>query len=378
MVYLKDPFITLRVMFLNFNKYKIVKCCDFSFIIFYSLVFCLQIYYLISYFSANPLIRYATTILLVLWGIVGAILSVTLEKQILEATAFLDEMCWPLNMVRKEAQTKLERSCRIINIYITCSLLLILITVVFNMLCFSSQRDFFINIQIFEEYFGELSHVFNGLYFTGFPYLCYHGARLCYVFVYAILQIQLQFSLIEEYLLQVYEIDCLKSWRYLRDTRYQQEMGKSLRLCITHHNALKKFVKMINDMSLICMPFCLVLGVLILISCLAFVINFGDTLTIFVKLRILIFVVSCLCVLSVFCWSGQQLTDVSSYIFLTLARAPWYYWRLENIKILLTFSTNCTKNDSIVLAGIRLEYMLFVSMLRISCSYALVLFNLRK
>nr|XP_015834084.1 PREDICTED: uncharacterized protein LOC107397674 [Tribolium castaneum] len=132
------------------------------------------------------------------------------------------------------------------------------------------------------------------------------------------------------------------------------------------------------NLAFIGMPFFLVFGVLLLISCFTFIINFADTTTNTVKVQAFMFVVTALCNTVLFCWNGQQLIDVTNSIFLTLGGAPWYHWNVENIKILLMFITNCTKNDSIVLAGICLDYKMFVSVFRISVSYALVLFNLRK
>nr|XP_015834060.1 PREDICTED: uncharacterized protein LOC107397670 [Tribolium castaneum] len=135
---------------------------------------------------------------------------------------------------------------------------------------------------------------------------------------------------------------------------------------------------MVVDLAVIGMPFFLVLGVLLLISCFTFIINFADTMSNILKIRIFMFVSSSVCNSILLCWIGQQLIDVTSDIFFTLGGAPWYNWNLDNIKLLLIFIMNCTKNESIVLAGIRADFQLFVSLLRVSASYALVLLKLRK
>ncbi|XP_044272086.1 uncharacterized protein LOC123015997 [Tribolium madens] len=135
---------------------------------------------------------------------------------------------------------------------------------------------------------------------------------------------------------------------------------------------------MIVNLTLTGMPFFLLLGVLFLISCLGFIINFADTMTNILKIRIFMTVITAIYMTILFCWTGQQLIDVSNNLFFSLIGAPWYYWNLKNIKILLILIINCTKNDNIVLAGICVDYKLLVVILRISVSYALVLFKLRK
>ncbi|XP_044271106.1 uncharacterized protein LOC123015443 [Tribolium madens] len=135
---------------------------------------------------------------------------------------------------------------------------------------------------------------------------------------------------------------------------------------------------MILNLTLIAMPFFLLLGVFLLISCFAFIINFTDTMSNILKIRILMLVACTLCISILLCWIGQQLIDVTNDIFLTLVGAPWYFWNINNIKILLMFIMNCIKNENIVLAGICVDYKLIVTVLRISASYALVLIKLRK
>ncbi|EFA01408.1 odorant receptor 223 [Tribolium castaneum] len=372
----KDPFIMLRRIFIDVNSYKITKLCDFTVITFHSLVLCLQLYYMIRHFDVNLSIKYGPITAFFLFMTVSAVLSGALSQDIFRAVAFFEKISWSLDVIRKEARIKLERKCQVINTCISCILLFSSTTMVINLPFCENQRYFFISNQVFEEYFGKWSVLLNVFYYSGVPYLGYHSVKPCFVFVYAILEIQLQFSLIEEYLLQTYETDYLESGEHLEDTQYQREIGEALRRCITHHVQLKKLIDMMVDIVLMYMPFFLVLGVFLLITCFAFIINFADTTTNTVKVQAFMFVVTALCNTVLFCWNGQQLIDVTNSIFLTLGGAPWYHWNVENIKILLMFITNCTKNDSIVLAGICLDYKMFV--FRISVSYALVLFNLRK
>ncbi|XP_044255478.1 uncharacterized protein LOC123005684 [Tribolium madens] len=374
-----DPFIILRkIFFNNCINYKITKFSNVLLIIIYSLVYCLQIYYMYKNFSINLLIKYGPITIFFLQIIVTAVFCVAMDKEMFEILTFFQKTCWPLNIIKKGVQIKLERKCQVISICLSCILILNIMTVIFNYPNFGTQRDFFICFIIFEEYFGEWSYIPCYFYFVGFLFLYFLFLKVCYIFVYGILEVQLQFLLIKEYLLEIYEFDHLKSWKYLQDVQYQQEMGKILRQCITHHNDLKKLVKIIMNVALKAMPFFLLFGVLLLISCFALIINFADTMSNIIKIRHLMFAINTFILSFLLCWIGQQLVDVTSNVFFTLAGAPWYYWNLKNIKILLTFMTNCTKNESINLAGICLDYNMFVSVLRISISYALVLYNLHK
>nr|XP_015834087.1 PREDICTED: uncharacterized protein LOC107397676 [Tribolium castaneum] len=287
-----------------------------------------------------------------------------MENDILEIVTFLDKICWSFNMVRKDAQMKLKRKCQVINMCILFVLLLLLSTLTINAPCFGSQREVFIFIQIFEEYFGEWSFIPYYFYFTAFPFLYYNFLKLWMSFVYMVLEAQLQFILVEEFLFETNQVNRLKGWKYLHDTGYQKKIEKSLRLCIIHHNALKKYVRMTLNVTLKAMPFFLILGILLLISMFAFLINFADTITTMsniLKMRIIMTVTVTMCIAALLCWLGQQLIDTTSDIFASLVGAPWYFWNLGNIRILLMFLTNCTKNESVVLAGICVDYKLLVS-----------------
>ncbi|XP_015834108.1 uncharacterized protein LOC107397684 isoform X2 [Tribolium castaneum] len=368
---LDDPFITLRKMvFIEAKNCKIARFCDVLLIVLYSLAQCLHLYYMCQNFNLNLLIRYGPILISCLLVIVTAVISVGLDKEIFEVYTVCWKISWPLNFLRKDAQTKLRRKCQIINRGILCSALLFLTTVISTFPCFGSVRDFFICVEVYEKYFGEWSFIPYYFYFAAAPFLYYHFFRVCYVFAYAFLHAQLQYFLIEEYLLETYQTNDLKGWKYLQDTRYQQEIGKSLLLCITHHIALKKYVKISQNLVLIGMPFFLVLGVLLLINSFGFITNFGDTMSNILKIRILIFVACGVSITIVMCWIGQQLIDVTSEIFVTLGGAPWYFWNRDNNNILLMFLTNCTKNESFILAGI--------CIVRLTVSYTLVLYNLRE
>nr|XP_015834090.1 PREDICTED: uncharacterized protein LOC107397679 [Tribolium castaneum] len=236
----RDPFIMLRRIFIDINSYKITKLCDFFVVTFHSLVLCLQLYYTIRNFDVNFLSRYGQTTVIFLFMTVSAFLSGVLEKDIYRILTFSKTFLWSLDVIGKDARMKLERKCQMINMCITCLLLFLSTALVINMPFLGNPRQFFISIHVFEEYFGEWSSLLNVLYFASMPYLAYHATKPCFLFVYATLHMQLQFSLIEEYLFQVYEIDYLKSWKYLQDVRYQREIGNALRRCIIHHIALKK------------------------------------------------------------------------------------------------------------------------------------------
>ncbi|EFA12944.1 odorant receptor 244 [Tribolium castaneum] len=373
-----DPFIVLRTLLFINVSYKVTIFWSIFIIIFYTIEICLEIYYMLTNFNINLLIRYGPITTFFLLMIVTAVLPVILGKEIFEVLAFQCNTRWPLNMIRKDAQTRLKRKCQTINGCLLCILVILLSALGVNIPYFGTQRELLICVRVFEEYFGEWAFIPYYLYLAGFPFLYYHFLRISFGFAYVFLEAQLQFFLIEEYLFETYQTDHEKHWKYLQDTRYQQQIGKSLRDCIAHHNDLTKLVKMSVNVTVTAMPIFLLIGIILYISSFAFIINFADTMTNILKIRVFLFLASTMSITILFCWTGQQLINVTSNIFFTLSGAPWYYWNLENVKILLTFLTNCTKNESIVLAGIRLDYRMFVSMCRISFSYALVLFKLRK
>ncbi|EFA01399.1 odorant receptor 213 [Tribolium castaneum] len=374
-----DPFKFVRtIIFVDMNSYKVIKTCNVLLNIIYSLIHCLLIYYLCKNLEINLLIRYAPAILLFILVIFGAVFSIYMDEDILEVRSVFRENRWSLSVLKENSQTKLGRKCQFINIFILLVLLLIVSTLAINAPCFGNQRELLICIQVFEEYFGEWSFIPYYFFFLGFPLLYYNFFRLWMTFVYGLLEGQLQFFILEEYLCGIYETEDSKSWKYLQDSRYQQEIEKSLRLCISHHIGLKKFLKMVENQTLKVMPFYLVFGVLILICYFSFIINFADTVTTIGKIRMFMTAICMMGVAILLSWIGQQLIDVTSDIYFTLGGAPWYYWSQKNAKLLLMFLTNCTKNESVTLAGISLDFTLFVSIVHTTLSYALVLYNLRE
>ncbi|XP_068912416.1 uncharacterized protein [Tenebrio molitor] len=68
----------------------------------------------------------------------------------------------------------------------------------------------------------------------------------------------------------------------------------------------------------------------------------------------------------------------SGRVFDTLTQCSWYNWDARNKQILLIFMANSIKPSTLVFAGIVVDYKLAVSIFRSACSYALVLYNLRK
>ncbi|EFA01398.1 odorant receptor 211 [Tribolium castaneum] len=373
------PFTLLRkLIFIESKHCKLARFCDFLLIVLYSLAQCLNMYYMYQHFNLSLVIRYGPVLVFSLLVIVTSVISVAWEKEIFELHMVNRKIFWPLNCVGKNAQTKLTRKCQFINHWISCSLLLFLITVIINFPCFGSQRDFFICVEVFEKYFGEWSFIPYYLYFAASPFLYYHFFSSSFLFVYTILDAQVQYFLIGAYLFETFQTDDLKGWKYLQDAHYQQGIGKSLRLCIENHIALKKFMKMSLDFVLIGIPFFLVFGVLLLISSFAFITNFADTMSNILKIRMLIFATSSVCITMVLCWTGQQLINLTSEIFLSLGGAPWYFWNRDNRKILLMFLTNCTKNESVVLAGICINYAFFLSLVRLTVTYTLVLYKLHR
>nr|XP_015834109.1 PREDICTED: uncharacterized protein LOC107397685 [Tribolium castaneum]XP_015834110.1 PREDICTED: uncharacterized protein LOC107397685 [Tribolium castaneum] len=314
------------ILFIDMNTYKILKLFNVLLNVIYSLIHCLLVYHMFKNLNINLIIRYGPAVLFLILVIVGAVFSVYLEKDILEIVTLFRKTRWSLSMIKKDARIKLEKKCKIINIFILFLVLLIISTITINAPYFGDQRELFICIQVFEEYFGEWFFIPYNFFFVAFPFLYYNFFKLWMTFVYGILEAQLQFFILEEYLCGTFETDFRKNWEYLQDTRYQQEIGTSLRLCIAHHINLKKLIKMIQNVTLMVMPFFLVLGVLILISSFSFIINFADTMTTIAKIRMVISAISMVGITILLSWIGQQVIDVTSDIFVTLGGASWYYW----------------------------------------------------
>ncbi|RZC41898.1 hypothetical protein BDFB_015158 [Asbolus verrucosus] len=56
---------------------------------------------------------------------------------------------------------------------------------------------------VFDEYFGTWFKISYYIYFGTGPFMVFTAVRLCFVLLYTIFRLQVQFQLINEYILQI-------------------------------------------------------------------------------------------------------------------------------------------------------------------------------
>ncbi|CAH1380145.1 unnamed protein product [Tenebrio molitor] len=232
---------------------------------------------------------------------------------------------------------------------------------------------------VFDQYLGSSSKIISQLCFYCAPFAIYSSFRHCGTLLYNILQLCLQFFLINEHILQISDDKTIpEKLSFEKRLHHQNQTFKKLCFCIQHHVVITRLTKELVEMVRSVMAFFLLLGVLICISALYFVSYiFADASNI-LKLRLCLATIFNVVVVATFCQAGQMLIDESSCNFDTLTKCAWYNWNKRNKTVLHIFLTNCLKPFAITFAGIVLDYKLAITMFRTACSYALVFYNLQK
>jgi hypothetical protein len=101
---------------------------------------------------------------------------------------------------------------------------------------FGSHREWLMIEDVFDQYLGSSLKMLSQICFYFAPFAIYTSFRHCGTLLYNILQLFLQFFLINEHILQISDDKTLPGKLSLeKRLHHQNQTFKKLRFCIQHH-----------------------------------------------------------------------------------------------------------------------------------------------
>ncbi|EFA02949.1 odorant receptor 165 [Tribolium castaneum] len=362
---LTNPYSSLKKVFINFAYSKIMIVYTSATLIFHILSLMLEIYYLATNFSVELICRYGCMMCLITYMVTAKFFGMLFSNQF----KFLEEQClldfWKAFNSGPTTQRLILKESSKMNRKIHLALTFYVILAIIMLPIWEDVNDFFMFSQVYENYFANWAPVLYYFYISTFVWCSYYSFHFAGVIMYLTLLLDLQFRLIND---KITEID---------QNSTQNEICGTLRLCISHHIALKRWMNKLANSVDTAMPVFILLGALSTIAVSFFVLNTLQSTSVILKIRLATITVCNLIVVATFAELGQIFSDQNNSLLEHLMDSPWYLWDVENRKTLLMFMANCMKPKTFSWGGITLDYSFALSIFKTSFSYALVLYQLR-
>ncbi|RZC38400.1 hypothetical protein BDFB_013184, partial [Asbolus verrucosus] len=391
-----DCFIVLRKIFFDYGYHRYTKLFNKICLFFHSVVYLFQIYYMVNHFNRELFYTMSLQMIIFVFILATMVSSIYFEDDIALLLDLFITSSWSIESAGVETQNLIIKKSRTINIFNYAALSLFAFSATILLPVFGDVSELFLCIRVFDEYFGVWSKIPNLFYFSTLHFMFYSAIRLGYLFLYGILNIQIQIVILGEHILQISnDYDDVDEWQKLYNTAYQKEMYKRLRFCIKQHATLKICItKLLTTVTSVMFIF-VVLGISATADTIFFMFCNLKNQDNLLKLRLLSIAFCNGFVVFLFCEGGEGLIDevfsqtqdfisISStflqtgHIFNNLMDCPWYLWNTKNRLLLLTFMTNCLQPLKFSVAGIALNRQLAASITKVSLSFANVLYNLKQ
>ncbi|EEZ97700.1 odorant receptor 191 [Tribolium castaneum] len=373
------PYYYLLKICIDFGYSKIVKCINVVCIIINSSTLFIQVYYVQQHFNKELIFKYGCGMALTIYTIASISVEFLIEKNaknlVNDATAFV----WPVDFCGEKVKKLILKRATVMNKICYFMSAWFALMGIIMLPVWGDHSEWLLCDLLSKEYFETRWKI---LYFAcscfSFPVVAFSSIRIPGILLCTILQTHMQIILINQKLNQISEqMGNLNNIKLVDDKCYQKRIFEDLRLCVSHHGKIKKWLNKFLKLVQSIMPLYIILGCLNFISLLFFASDGLQNASNILKARLCVVLIVCCLVLSMFAEAGQALSDETSGVFDTLLTCPWYLWDKNNKKVLSIFLSNSFQPDSISVAGITLNYDFAVALLKTSSSYALVLYNMK-
>ncbi|EFA09267.1 uncharacterized protein LOC107398578 [Tribolium castaneum] len=359
------PYYFLKVLVFDFEQYSAGKVLSYFCAIVHSISIFLQMHYLVKNFTKETMFQYGCVLTVLTYCVVALFFAIASGNFVEKLESEISSFVWPLDICGEDVKAAILKRAFYTSLvaYITIIAFPIFSVIMFPVL--GDQSDMFLCVRVFNEYFTKWSQIPISLYFYSFPVIAFSGIRLPGMLLYAILITHIQMFLLNRRIEQISELS------------NQRRVFETLCSCIELQAKLKRLIRNVFQLVYIAMPIFILLGAVSSVFVLFFVVNSLETASYFLVLRMGCFFGANVLVVFIFSQSGQSFSDETGRIFDTLVMCSWYNWDKRNKKVLLMFLANSLEPMSITIAGITLDYKFALAMLRTSCSYALVLYQMK-
>ncbi|EFA01342.2 odorant receptor 171 [Tribolium castaneum] len=360
-----NPYIVLRRVFVDFAFTSHMIIYTKITFVFHFLTLLLETYYMITNFNVELFSRYGCMMCLMTYIVLAKLLEILFARHI----KFLEEErlshFWKLEESSEETQKVVNAESSKIRkkTFFVLSWFVALGFVLFPI--FGDLNDLFMFGRVYRNYFGSWAIIPFCIYVSTFPSIAYNSICLPAVVSYFIFHLNLQISLINDKLGKISE----KS--------RQSEIYQKLCSCVAHHVRLRRWTNIFQNELESALPFYLFLGAINSIAVSFFILYNLQNMTLIFEIRLVVISVCNVLILWIFAEAGQEFSDNSDSIFDAVVACPWYSWNAQNRKIMLIFMLNCLKPMTFSWGGVKLDYQFTVTIVKMSYSYALVLYNWR-
>ncbi|XP_044262508.1 uncharacterized protein LOC123009976 [Tribolium madens] len=373
------PYYYLLKIGIVFGYSKIVKLVNILGIIINSSTILLQVYYIKQNFSKELILKYGCGILLTIYTIASLLIEFLIEKDVKKLLNEATRLMWAIDFCGSKVEKLILKRVTVINNIIYFMSAWFVVMGIIMLPIWGDHSEWFLCDVIFNENFetkGKILYYLSSC--ISFPLVAFSSMRLPGILLCTILQTHMQIILINQKLVQISEdVGSLDNIRIVEDKSYQKKIYKDLRLCISHHVEIKRWLKKILKLVQPIFPVYVILGSLNFISLLFFAVYGLHNTSYLLKARGCVVLIICCFVLCMYAKAGQALSDETSRVFDTLMTCPWYLWDQKNKKALTIFLSNSFQPATITIAGMTLNYDFAVDLLKTSTSYALVLYNMK-
>ncbi|EFA01389.1 odorant receptor 174 [Tribolium castaneum] len=370
-----EPFMFFKKVFFDFGYNKIIKFYNlFCFTLHLCCIITEHYFFLTKYLSADFVTLYGCATILIAYIIVCQYFVMRFEKPIKQLFEERETIFWKIDSDQKAKTQIIKFAAKITRIYKFFFVWVVVLVIV--MLPFWGEIDkSFLIIRVQETLFGKWSIIFYCIYVSTFPFLIYSSVRLPMITFYLILQAHLQILILNQKIVQIPQNDNLDL-----DAGLQKKIYTSLKLCMSRHVSLKRWMSEILQIVRRAIPIFFCLSIICSVTVIFFILNYleNSNTSNLLKIRLVLVGICVAVVLYTYSEAGQLLSDDTSQVFDTLATCSWYEWDTKNRKMLLMFLLHSLKPIKFYWGGFALDYRFGGSVVRTTFSYALVLYNLRK
>jgi hypothetical protein len=164
------------------------------------------------------------------------IISMLLENEIFHLLEEQKRLSTALNSAGSQARLIILKKASRINCYTYIIYTVLALWSVAMLPVFGSHREWLMIEDVFDQYLGSSSKIISQLCFYCAPFAIYSSFRHCGTLLYNILQLCLQFFLINEHILQISDDKTIpEKLSFEKRLHHQNQTFKKLCFCIQHH-----------------------------------------------------------------------------------------------------------------------------------------------
>nr|XP_015839645.1 PREDICTED: uncharacterized protein LOC107398786 [Tribolium castaneum] len=226
----------LYKIFLDFAYAKIGKMVTYSCIIIQSLALQLQVYFIVTHFSKELIVKYGPGVLVVTYLVTSLVVELMIENKTRKIIDFARLTFWPTDFCGLEAKNRLIKNSSKVSIVIYLILMWFAAQGIVMFPVWGDTSEWRLHVEIFDQW-----KLFYYIYVSTFTIIVFSAVRLPGILLYSIFQTHMQIVLINQKITQISQNDP-NDIRMMNQTGYQKRIYKEMCLCVSQHIAIKRYI----------------------------------------------------------------------------------------------------------------------------------------